>query len=88
MRVKVNIDCSPEEARRFIGLPDVTPVNERYVAMMTDAVSGASSLEQVAKLRKDFAPFGDRGMKLFKQFASAASDGAKAGPAAESAAKD
>lgn len=88
MRVKVNIDCSPEEARRFIGLPDVTPVNERYVAMMTDAVSGASSIEQVEKLMKDIAPFGDMGMKLFKQFASAASTGGKAGASKKSAAEE
>lgn len=88
MRVKVNIDCTPEEARRFIGLPDVTPVNERYVTMMTDAVSGATSLEQVEKLMKDIAPFGDMGMKLFKQFASAASGGGKAGTAQMGAAKD
>lgn len=88
MRVKVNIDCSPEEARRFIGLPDVTPVNERYVAMMTDAVSGATSLDQVEKLMKDIAPFGDMGMKLFKQFASTASSGGKAGATKKSVAKD
>ncbi|WP_201739096.1 DUF6489 family protein [Flavisphingopyxis soli] len=88
MRVKVNIDCSPEEARRFMGLPDVTPVNERYVAMMTDAVSGASSIEQVEKMMKDFAPFGDMGMKMFKQFSALAGDAAKAGAKNTGPAKD
>ncbi len=88
MRVKVNIDCSPEEARRFMGLPDVTPVNERYVAMMTDAVSGASSIEQVEKMMKDFAPFGDMGMKMFKQFSSLAGGDTKAGAKKTGPAKD
>lgn len=31
MKISIDIDCSPEEARRFFGLPDVTPVNETLV---------------------------------------------------------
>lgn len=34
MKFTVNIECSPEEARRFMGLPDVTPINETLVAEM------------------------------------------------------
>jgi hypothetical protein len=32
MRVTVNVDCTPEEARAFLGLPDVAPLNELMVA--------------------------------------------------------
>jgi hypothetical protein len=28
MRVTVNVDCTPEEARQFMGLPDVQPIQE------------------------------------------------------------
>ncbi|MBZ6377623.1 hypothetical protein B5C34_03980 [Pacificimonas flava] len=35
MKVNVEIDCTPEEARRFFGLPDLGPVHEAYVARMT-----------------------------------------------------
>ena len=31
MKFTVNIDCTPEEARRFFGLPDVTAVNQVIV---------------------------------------------------------
>ena len=34
MKFTVNVECSPEEARRFIGLPDVTPINEALVGEM------------------------------------------------------
>ena len=34
MKSTVNVECSPEEARRFMGLPDVTPINEQLVAEM------------------------------------------------------
>lgn len=35
MKFTVNVECSPEEARRFIGLPDVSPMNEMLVAEMS-----------------------------------------------------
>jgi len=34
MKFTVNVECSPEEARRFMGLPDVTPINELLVSEM------------------------------------------------------
>ena len=27
MKFTINVECTPEEARRFVGLPDVTPLN-------------------------------------------------------------
>jgi hypothetical protein len=33
MKVTIDIDCTPEEARAFLGLPDVRPLQE---AMMTE----------------------------------------------------
>ena len=33
MKFTVNVECSPEEARRFMGLPDVTPINEKLDEM-------------------------------------------------------
>ncbi len=33
MKITVNIDCTPEEARAFLGLPDVAPMQ---AAMMKD----------------------------------------------------
>lgn len=34
MKLKIDIDCTPEEARAFLGLPDVAPMQE---ALMKDA---------------------------------------------------
>ena len=28
MKITLNVDCTPEEARTFLGLPDLTGVNE------------------------------------------------------------
>jgi hypothetical protein len=34
MRLTINIDCTPQEARAFFGMPDVEPLNEMVVAEM------------------------------------------------------
>lgn len=34
MKITFNIDCTPEEARAFFGLPDVSPINEMIVSGM------------------------------------------------------
>ncbi len=32
MKIKFDIECSPEEARQFIGLPDVAPMQQKLMA--------------------------------------------------------
>ena len=68
MKVNVEIDCTPEEARRFLGLPDVSKANEAYVEAMTKAIKGVGSVEQLQEMAKQIAPMGEMGMKLFQQF--------------------
>lgn len=68
MKVNVEGECSPEEARRFLGLPDVTRANEVYVEAVTNAMKGAGSFDQLQELTKQMAPMGQMGLKLFQQF--------------------
>jgi len=64
---QVEVDCTPEEARRFLGLPDVSKANEAYVDAVLKAMQGGS-LDQLHALSKQIAPMGEIGMSLFKQF--------------------
>ena len=32
MKLNMTVECTPEEARAFLGLPDLTPVNETLVS--------------------------------------------------------
>ena len=68
MKVNVEIDCTPEEARRFLGLPDVSKANEVYVDAMTKAMQGVGSLEQLQEYAKHIAPMGQMGMQMIQQF--------------------
>ncbi len=47
MKVTINIDCTPQEARTFMGLPDLAPLHDDYVEkmrqLMTASLSGADA---------------------------------------------
>ncbi|WP_260926085.1 DUF6489 family protein [Novosphingobium sp. 9] len=68
MKMNVEVECTPEEARRFLGLPDVTRANEVYVEALTNAMKGVGSFEQMQELSKQIAPMGQFGLKMFQQF--------------------
>jgi Family of unknown function (DUF6489) len=68
MKVTVEVDCSPEEARRFLGLPDVSKANDVYVDNIAKAMQGASSLDQLQSFAKQIAPMGEIGLKMFQNF--------------------
>ena len=68
MKVHVEIDCTPEEARNFMGLPDVGKANDIYVDMMAKAMKGVSNPEQLQEYAKSLAPMGQMGLKMFQNF--------------------
>ncbi len=68
MKVHVEIECTPEEARNVLGLPDVSKANSVYVEMVSKAMKGAGSVEQIQDFAKGIAPMGQMGLKLFQQF--------------------
>lgn len=67
MKVNVELDMTPEEARRFLGLPDVSKVNEAYVEKVSKMMTGAGSLDQLQDVARQIAPMGQMGLKMFQQ---------------------
>ena len=76
MKVNIEIDCSPEEARRFMGLPDVEQANAVYVETIANAMKGVSSAEQLEQYARQLAPMGQMGLKMFQNFMDGASKNA------------
>ena len=68
MKMTVEVDCTPEEARRFMGLPDVEQANAAYVEAMTTAMKGVGGTEQLERYARQLAPMGQLGVKLFQNF--------------------
>ena len=67
MKITVDVDCSPEEARRFLGLPDLSAVHEAYLAKVRQAIEEGPSAELMADMVKSWAPMGDASMGMWKQ---------------------
>lgn len=67
MKVTVDVDCTPAEARAFLGLPDVSPIHDKYIKTVLDSFDGVGSVEQMETLFKSFSPMGDAGVRLFQQ---------------------
>jgi hypothetical protein len=68
MKVHVEVECTPEEARRFMGLPDVEKANAAYVDGIAKAMKGVSNVDQLQEFAKQLAPMGQVGLKMFQNF--------------------
>ncbi|MBH9536668.1 DUF6489 family protein [Novosphingopyxis sp. YJ-S2-01] len=88
MKMNIEINCTPEEARRFMGLPDVTKANEIYVDNVAQAMKGATNLEQLETFAKQMAPMGQMGLKLFQNFMEGAATSAVTGGKSSSKPRD
>ena len=67
MKINVEIDCTPEEARRFMGLPDLAPVHEKYLAMLSTAMDGGVAQDLVETMVRGWMPMSEAGMGMWRQ---------------------
>lgn len=58
MKLTIDIDCTPNEARAFFGLPDVTPLNDAMVAEMQKRMEANVAAMQPDELLKSWTTFG------------------------------
>lgn len=67
MKVTVDVECTPEEARRFIGLPDLTSVHEAYLGRLRALMSDGVTADAVDGLMRSWAPFSDAGLTVWQK---------------------
>lgn len=73
MKINVEVECTPEEARRAMGLPDLAPIHEKYVASIIDAMNGTGvKPELVENLMRSWMPMSDAGMSFWRKMFDAA----------------
>ena len=58
MKVSINIDCTPEEARRYMGLPDVAPMQEAMLKEMQERIMANFTSMQPTEMMKASLPMG------------------------------
>ena len=80
MKVTIDIDCTPEEARTFLGLPDVKPFQDAMMDKMRGQVQKTIDTLGPEAMMKAFFPTGIPGLEemqgLFWRMASGGEDGA------------
>ncbi len=75
MKVTINVDCTPEEARAFFGLPDVAPMQEAMLAEVQERVLKNMAAMDVETLMRVWLPKSIEGFdQIQKAFWSGMSD--------------
>ena len=77
MKVTFDIDCTPQEARAFFGLPDLAPVHDLYVERMKSLVTDGLTPADFEKATRSWLPGIAEGMEQWRNAMwSAATGGA------------
>jgi hypothetical protein len=79
MKIKIDVDCTPEEARAFLGLPDVAPMQRALVEEIGQRMRAGLEAMDPEALMKAWLPLGLQGLeqaqKMFwSQMGQAAGD--------------
>ena len=75
MKVTIEVDCSAAEARAFLGLPDVTGINEHLVSEMQRRMDDNLKAMQPEELMKSWFAFGGQATEQFRKLMMAATGG-------------
>ncbi len=78
MKLSIDIDCTPQEARAFLGLPDVEALNSLIVEEMTTrAKERMDTLADPDRFVAQVMNMGGKGMETMQAMMSAAMSGKK-----------
>ncbi len=62
MKLTINVDCTPDEARTFMGLPDVKPLQDEMMNIMRDKTLENLKLMEPDKMTQMWGSFMNQGM--------------------------
>jgi hypothetical protein len=72
MKFNVTVECTPEEARRFMGLPDVTPINEKLVDEMGRRMEANLALMSPDTMMQSWMSIGTQAQDAFVKLMTSA----------------
>lgn len=67
MKMTIEVDCTPEEARRFMGLPDVSSLNDHLVKEMQKRIEANVSLLSPDEFIKNWMSMGVGAQEQFRK---------------------
>ena len=71
MKVNVQIDCTPEEARAFFGLPDLKPMQDRILAEIEQRMKSSLNAMDPSEIFKTWLPASMQGVEQMQQMQQA-----------------
>ncbi len=67
MKVTIDIDCTPDEARSFLGLPDIKPMQDSMVAELEKRMRANMDAMDPETLFKTWLPAGIQGWEQLQK---------------------
>ena len=71
MKVNVEVNCTPEEARAFFGLPDLKPMQERVMAEIEERLRSSLNAMNPETIFKTWLPASMQGVEQMQQIQQA-----------------
>ena len=68
MKINIELDMSPEEARRLMGLPDVTALQGELLEEMRKRMKAAVDTSDPEAMLRAWMPMGAQGFEQFQKF--------------------
>jgi Family of unknown function (DUF6489) len=75
MKFNIEVDCTPEEVRRLVGLPDLTEVHDAYLAQVKDVMKKGVTPDMVEGMVRNWVPLGGAGVDMMKDLLGAFTSG-------------
>lgn len=75
MKLTMEVDCTPVEARQFFGLPDVTALNDALVQEMTARMQENMSVLSPETMVRAWMAYGGQAQDAFLKMMSAGASG-------------
>ncbi len=66
MKVTIDVDLTPEEARRLMGLPDLEPMQQRLLAQIEKQMASNLAYMDPEMIVKAILPVGAQGLEQFQ----------------------
>jgi len=67
MKIKIDIDCTPQEARNFLGLPDVEPMQRVLMQELQERMSQNLKAMDPEVMMKTWLPASIQGMEQMQK---------------------
>ncbi len=76
MKFNIEVDCTPEEVRRLVGLPDLTEVHDAYLHKVKGAIDKGVTPDVVENMVRTWVPGGGAGVDMVRDLIGAFGAGA------------